>query len=66
MTTKNENLYDSYIRKLLCRGTRLRTEEIPQWLVNAKREQLEVSRLCKQLKREIKTKKNENSIGCNR
>lgn len=63
MTTKKENLSDSYIRKLLCRGTRLCAEQIPQELVEAKREQLKISRLCKQLKRTIKTSKKEKSIG---
>ena len=52
-----ENLSDSYIRALLCRGTSLLPKNIPQELVEAKREQLETSRLCKLLKRTIKASK---------
>jgi len=47
---KNKDLTDSYIRKLLKAGTTLKGCDIPQELIELKRDHLKVKRLLKEKK----------------
>lgn len=46
-----KNMADSYIRKLLKAGTSLKSKDIPQELIEAKRAHLQLTRALKEMKK---------------